>query len=200
MSSKRRGAAGVRLQHRQMLRLPRIVTLQHHQMPCLPGKVTLHHEMLRLQRKSQYDLWQKSHEASHLQRRMIRSWLQTDHDWSELIWSWNCSHHEPVRLHEFLFPLTNAFCMEKLIRSCSSYLPVTAGLHQPLLRLPREVTFQHHQMLRLPRKVTLLQHHEMLRLPRKVTLVLLWCGLVRCDVMWRDLMWDVMWCGGVDKR
>ena len=198
MSSTRRGAAGVRLQHRQMLRLPRKVTLQHHQMPCLPGQVTLHHEMVRLPRKSQYFFlteiaWSVAHTEPD-DSIMIG-------DWSELIWSWNCSHNEPVRLHEFLFPLGNAFCMEKLIRSCSSYLPVTAGLHQQLLRLPREVTFQHHQVLRLPRKVTLLQHHEMLRLPGKVTVQphtksfacqekwRWWC----CDVVW----WDVMWCGEI---
>ena len=204
MSSTRRGAAGVRLQHRQMLRLPPKVTLQHHQMPCLPGQVTLHHEMVRLPRKSQYFFlteiaWSVAHTEPD-DSIMIG-------DWSELIWSWNCSHNEPVRLHEFFFPLGNAFCMEKLIRSCSSYLPVTAGLHQQLLRLPQEVTFQHHQVLRLPRKYYSITKccacpekwqsnlTPNLSRARKSDAgdVVMWFGEMWCDVARSDVRCDVMW-------
>ena len=64
-----------------------------------------------------------------------------------------------------LFPLGNAFCMEKVIISRSSYLPkLQVYIRSAMLRLPRKVAFQHHQMLPLPPKVTL-QHHQSVFVP-----------------------------------
>ena len=125
-SSTISGATGVTLEHPQILRTPRKVTFEHPQMLRLPWKETC-------QEKSHYDLWHEPHEV----------WFTMADD-SNMIGT-----HPAMKLQNWtFFHLGNAFCMEKLIISCSGYLPKLQVDITIMLRLPRKVTPQHRQMLR----------------------------------------------------
>ena len=149
-----RGATGVTIQPRQILRLPRKMTLQD-------VKENLQKQV-------------KRHFQCGADPTMIRAWSDHNPTMKPTV-------RNPPRNRGYFSNSPRAFSIEKYnvwrpilhsnIHQMLRLPPkVPLELHQ-ILRLPRKVTLERHQVLRLPRKVTL-ERHQVLRLPRKVTLEL----------------------------
>ena len=145
-----RGATGVTIQPRQILRLPRKMTLQDF-------KENLQKQV-------------KRHFQCGADPTMIRAWSENENANRNPPRKWGYFARSPEAFSIVKYNVLHPILQSNFHQILRLPLKVTLQLHQ-ILRLPRKVPLERHQVLRLPRKVTL-ELHQVLRLSRRKTHIL----------------------------
>ena len=145
-----RGATGVTIQPRQILRLPRKMTLQD-------VKENLQKQV-------------KRHFQCGADPTMIRAWSENENANRNPPRKWGYFARSPEAFSIVKYNVLHPILQSNFHQILRLPRKVTLQLHQ-VLRLPRKVPLERHQVLHLPRKVTL-ELHQVVHLPRKVTLEL----------------------------
>ena len=160
-----RGATGVTIQPRQILRLPRKMTLQD-------VKENLQKQV-------------KRHFQCGADPTMIRAWSENENANRNPPRKWGYFARSPEAFSIVKYNVLHPILQSNFHQILRLPRKVTLQLHQ-VLRLPRKVPLERHQVLHLPRKVTL-ELHQVVHLPRKVTLELHQVLRLPLHEVWRRL-------------